>query len=159
MGRAREGIGYSLSRLIFSKKRTFSEVLFFDAQGVDTLRVEQIVRLIAFCCSEEQSSGSGGRLSSRGTKRRRLSYSTWKSFFESLLLRSAQDDRCRTDSSRRYNRRLCLCMMLRARGQNRPRTPASRYRPPGKCACSSGCAPPASPAYRPPSHGSSGRNP
>ena len=31
------GIGYSLSRLIFSKMRTFSKVLIFDFQGFDTL--------------------------------------------------------------------------------------------------------------------------
>ncbi|MBO6040756.1 MAG: hypothetical protein J6P58_06055, partial [Oscillospiraceae bacterium] len=30
-------IGYSLSRLIFSKMGTFSEVLIFDSQAVDTL--------------------------------------------------------------------------------------------------------------------------
>ena len=35
MGRAREGIGYSLSRMIFSKMRTLRKFSFFDAQGVD----------------------------------------------------------------------------------------------------------------------------
>ena len=40
-----------------------------------------------------------------------------------------------------------------------PRTPGSSFRPPDKCACFWGCAPPVSPGCPPPPRDNSGRNP